>query len=144
MAFGRPNIDSRRWMPEGHEMRSILIPSRDARGGKARRLRPKGLVAGVSRRRNPAARAGEPAYIDLLNWSVHSKLPHTWRHAASDITANGYCGIGCCAGNRTRFLMERSGGAHRRHRAAPQPSRLRKGLTRSLMTMVWGGAVLMW
>ncbi len=39
--------------------------------------------------------------------------------------------------------MARSGGAHRRHRAVTQPSRLRKGLTRGLMTLVSVGAVLM-
>jgi LCP family protein required for cell wall assembly len=39
--------------------------------------------------------------------------------------------------------MARSGGAHHRHRAVRRPSRLRKALTRSLMTLVSVGAVLM-
>jgi LCP family protein required for cell wall assembly len=39
--------------------------------------------------------------------------------------------------------MARSGGAHHRHRAVRRPSRFRKGLTRSLMTLVSVGAVLM-
>ncbi|WP_082973509.1 LCP family protein [Mycobacterium sp. E2327] len=39
--------------------------------------------------------------------------------------------------------MAQSGGAHRRHRAVRQPSRLRKALTRSLMTLVSVAAVLM-
>ncbi|MEE6175215.1 LCP family protein [Mycobacterium sp. 050134] len=39
--------------------------------------------------------------------------------------------------------MARSGGAHRRHRAVRQPSRLRKALTRSFMALVSVGAVLM-
>ncbi|WP_081665465.1 LCP family protein [Mycobacterium sp. UM_CSW] len=39
--------------------------------------------------------------------------------------------------------MAQSGGAHRRHRAVRQPSRLRKALARSLMTLVSVAAVLM-
>ncbi|HKI42273.1 MAG: LCP family protein [Mycobacterium sp.] len=39
--------------------------------------------------------------------------------------------------------MARSGGAHHRHRAARQPSRLRKGLTRGFMALVSVGAVLL-
>jgi LCP family protein required for cell wall assembly len=39
--------------------------------------------------------------------------------------------------------MARSGGAHHRHRAARQPSRVRKGLTRGVMTVVSAAAVLM-
>src|ERR1700745_1841588 len=39
--------------------------------------------------------------------------------------------------------MARSGGAHHRHRAVPQPSPLRKALTRGFMTLVSVGAVLM-
>jgi LCP family protein required for cell wall assembly len=39
--------------------------------------------------------------------------------------------------------MARSGGAHHRHRAVRRPSRLRKALTRGLMTLVSVGAVLM-
>ncbi|MGE2816626.1 LCP family protein [Mycobacterium heidelbergense] len=39
--------------------------------------------------------------------------------------------------------MARSGGAHRRHRAVRQPSALRKGLTRSFMSLVSVGAILM-
>ena len=38
--------------------------------------------------------------------------------------------------------MARSGGAHHRHRAARQPSGLRKGLTRGFMALVSVGAVL--
>ncbi|ORU96420.1 transcriptional regulator, LytR family protein [Mycobacterium bohemicum] len=40
-------------------------------------------------------------------------------------------------------MMARSGGAHRRHRAVRQPSRLRKVLTRGFMALVSVGAVLM-
>ncbi|MDT5258377.1 MAG: hypothetical protein QOD10_3457 [Mycobacterium sp.] len=39
--------------------------------------------------------------------------------------------------------MARTGGAHHRHRAVRQPSRLRKGLTRGLMTLVSVAAVLL-
>ncbi|WP_076244936.1 LCP family protein [Mycobacterium sp. SP-6446] len=39
--------------------------------------------------------------------------------------------------------MARSGGAHRRHRAVRQPSPIRKGLTRSFMSLVSVGAILM-
>jgi LCP family protein required for cell wall assembly len=39
--------------------------------------------------------------------------------------------------------MARTGGAHHRHRAARQPSRLGKGLTRGLMTLVSVAAVLL-
>ena len=39
--------------------------------------------------------------------------------------------------------MARSGGAHRRHRAARQPSRIRKGLTRGFMTLASVVAVLL-
>ncbi|OMC56938.1 transcriptional regulator, LytR family protein [Mycobacterium sp. IS-836] len=40
-------------------------------------------------------------------------------------------------------MMARSGGAHRRHRAVRQPSPIRKGLTRSFMSLVSVGAILM-
>jgi LCP family protein required for cell wall assembly len=39
--------------------------------------------------------------------------------------------------------MARSGGAHHRHRAAAQPSRLRNGLTRGFMALVSVGAVVL-
>ena len=39
--------------------------------------------------------------------------------------------------------MARSGGAHHRHRAVRQPSRLRKGLTRGFMALVSVVAVLL-
>src|SRR6201981_1181945 len=39
--------------------------------------------------------------------------------------------------------MARTGGAHHRHRAVPQPSRLRKGLARGFLTLVSVAAVLL-